>query len=117
MKNRRQGEFFALFSVSVGKYVYIETSSPRKPGENAQLVVTVPKNGKEACLSFYYHMYGATVGTLNVYSGRTKLVNISGDQGNYWKMMERKIYLDSTVSHNSCPLTLTVDSHARGLKL
>ena len=115
--NRRRVDFFAFFSVLVGKYVYIETSSPRKPGENAKLVVMVPKNGKEACLSFYYHMYGATVGTLNVYSGSTKLVNISGDQGNYWKMMERNIYLDSTVSHNPCPLTLTVDSHAKGLKL
>ena len=93
--------------------MYIETSSPRKPGENAKLVVTVPKNGRPACLSFYYHMYGATVGALNVYSGSTKLVNISGNQGNYWKMMERNIYLDSMVSHNSCLLNFTVDSHAK----
>ena len=49
--------------------MYIEASSPRKAGETVKLVVIVPNNGNPACLSFYYHMYGASAGTLNVYSG------------------------------------------------
>ena len=80
--------------------MYIETSSPRKPGENAKLVVTVPNNGKDACLSFYYHMYGDTVGTLNVYSGNSKIFNISGNQSNSWEIVERNVRLESKVSQN-----------------
>jgi len=80
--------------------MYIETSSPRKPGENAKLVVTVPNNGKEACLSFYHHMYGDTVGTLNVYSGNSKIFNISGNQSNSWEIVERNVRLESKVSQN-----------------
>ena len=78
--------------------MYIEASWPRKPGEIAHLSAAVSNNGKQACLSFYYHMYGATIGTLYVYSGSSKVFHISGNQGNYWKMVERNIYLDSTVS-------------------
>jgi len=78
--------------------MYIETSSPRKPGENAKLVVTVPSDGKEACLSFYYHMYGDTVGTLNVYSGNNKVFNASGNQSNSWKIVERNVRLEGVVS-------------------
>ena len=80
--------------------MYIETSSPRKPGENAKLVVTVPNNRKEACLSFYHHMYGDTVGTLNVYSGNSKIFNISGNQSNSWEIVERNVRLESKVSQN-----------------
>ena len=78
--------------------MYIETSSPRKPGEKAKLVVTVPSNRIKACLIFYYHMYGATTGTLNVYSGNIKVFNISGNQGNNWTRVEINIYLETSVS-------------------
>lgn len=80
--------------------MYIETSSPRKHGERANLTVAVPNmyNGEKTCLSFYYHMYGTTVQTLMVYSGRKEVFNISGNQENKWKMMQRNLYLDSSVS-------------------
>ena len=78
--------------------MYIETSSPRKPGEKAKLVVSVPSNGIKACLTFYCHMYGATAGTLNVYSGNNKVFNISGNQGNNWMKVEISIYLNTSVS-------------------
>jgi len=78
--------------------MYIETSSPRKPGENAKLVLTVPNSGNQSCLSFYYHMYGASAGTLNVYSGNIKVFSISGDQGDNWLMVGRNLYLDGVVS-------------------
>ncbi|KAM7428099.1 hypothetical protein ABFA07_020874 [Porites harrisoni] len=80
-----------------GKYMYIETSSPRRPGDKAKLVVTVPNNGEASCLSFYYHMYGATVGTLNVYSGNSKVFNISGYQSNNWITVERNVILNGLV--------------------
>ena len=80
--------------------MYIETSSPRKPGEKASLNVAVPYNGRRACISFYYHLYGATVGTLNVYSGNNKVFNISGNRGNNWKKVEINVRLSSSVSRN-----------------
>ena len=80
-----------------GKYMYIETSSPRRPGDKAKLVFTIPNNGEMSCLSFYYHMYGASVGTLNVYNGNSKVFNISGQQSNYWIMVERSIILNGLV--------------------
>ena len=78
--------------------MYIEASYPRKPGEVAKLVVTVPNNGNESCLSFYYHMYGTSAGTLNVYSGNTKVFSPSGNKGDYWLIMEANLYLDGVVS-------------------
>ncbi|CAH3182988.1 unnamed protein product [Porites lobata] len=80
-----------------GNYMYIETSSPRRPGDKAKLVLTIPNNGEMSCLSFYYHMYGASVGTLNVYSGNSKVFNISGQQSNYWIVVERNIILNEVV--------------------
>jgi len=79
--------------------MYIEASYPRKPGEIAKLVVTVPNNGNRSCLSFYYHMYGTSVGTLNVYSGNIKVFSVSGNQGDNWLMVERNLYLDGVVSN------------------
>ena len=78
--------------------MYIEASSPKKPGEIAKLVVTVPNKGNQLCLSFYYHMYGATAGTLNVYSDNTKVFTMSGNQGNNWVMAQRKLHLFGVVS-------------------
>ena len=77
--------------------MYIGKSSPRRPGDKAKLVLTVPNNGETSCLSFYYHMYGATVGTLNVYSGNSKVFYISGNQSNNWIMVERNIILNGLV--------------------
>jgi len=84
--------------------MFIEASSPRKPGEIAKLVVTVPNNGNQSCLSFYYHMYGASAGTLNVYSGSSKVLSASGNKGDNWLMMSENIYLDGVVS-KILPLT------------
>ena len=77
--------------------MYIETSSPRRPGDKAKLILTVPNNGEMSCLSFYYHMYGATVETLNVFSGNSKVFNNSGHQSTNWIMVERNIILNGVV--------------------
>ena len=70
---------------STGKYAYIETSSPRVQGDNAKLVKSSLSFKTKKCLSFNYHMYGNTMGTLNVYVGQKKIFTKSGDQGNQWK--------------------------------
>lgn len=77
-------------SFYLGKYMYIETSSPRQSGDNAKLVFKRSVSGM-LCLKFFYHMYGSTMGTLNVYSGSKKIFTKSGDQGNKWEKVERSI--------------------------
>ncbi|XP_015206051.1 MAM domain-containing glycosylphosphatidylinositol anchor protein 2 isoform X3 [Lepisosteus oculatus] len=83
-----------------GFYMYIETSRPRREGEKARLLTPIfnvaPKNPYGAtnsayCFSFYYHMYGRHIGTLNAYlrlKGQTSLESpmwtLSGNQGERW---------------------------------
>lgn len=71
--------------------MFIETSYPRKRGDRARFEseVFTPTTGKGRCLSFWYHMKGGHIGTLNVYmrvygQSETKLWSITGDQGDKW---------------------------------
>ncbi|CAB3984307.1 MAM and LDL-receptor class A domain-containing 1-like isoform X1 [Paramuricea clavata] len=76
-----------------GKYVYIETSSPRVQGDKAYLVS--PQVNGNQCLKFSYHMHGASMGSLIVYQNignrMVELFNKSGDQGNQWNKAEVQI--------------------------
>ncbi|XP_078351318.1 MAM and LDL-receptor class A domain-containing protein 1-like [Oculina patagonica] len=81
-----------------GYYMYIETSSPRVTGDNAKLELSVSGSGELACLEFYYHMYGVTMGTLNVFSGNVTVFSVSGNHGGIWIMAKRNIYLNKTVT-------------------
>lgn len=76
-----------------GHYMYIESSAPRRRGDAARLWTPKfnPKAGQ--CISFWYHMFGRTMGTLNVYaadmSATTPVIgspiwSLSGNQGNIW---------------------------------
>ncbi|XP_044181061.1 MAM and LDL-receptor class A domain-containing protein 1-like isoform X3 [Acropora millepora] len=80
-----------------GYYMYIEASPPRREGDNAKLVLSLPGNGKMGCLSFYYHMYGENMGTLNVFIGNKKVFSESGDHGNTWIKADRTIVLGNNV--------------------
>ena len=80
--------------------MYIEASSPRVADDNAKLELSVAGNGEVSCLTFYYHMYGHTMGTLKVFSGMTVVFSTSGNHGYYWIKAEITIYLDNTVSLN-----------------
>jgi hypothetical protein len=53
---------------SIGKFVYIESASPRQRGDLAILRTPwlSPTDSTGFCLSFYYHMFGATIGNLNL---------------------------------------------------
>lgn len=86
--------------MSTGYYMYIETSSPRVFGDVAKLTFSVPDNKQLSCLMFYYHMYGVTIGALNVFSGSSVVFEASGNHGNSWKEAKIDIYLDSDVSFN-----------------
>ena len=70
-----------------GSYYYYETSgSPASPitmtSECLDLsALTNP------CLTFNYHMYGATMGTLDVLVNDSIEWTLSGDQGDVWNMV------------------------------
>ncbi|MGH0190113.1 UNVERIFIED_CONTAM: hypothetical protein FKN15_042672 [Acipenser sinensis] len=88
--------------------MYIETSRPRLEGEKARLMTptfnVAPKNPYGAtnsayCFSFYYHMYGKHIGTLNAYlrlKGQTTVDSpvwaLSGNQGEHWRLATANIH-------------------------
>ncbi|XP_078483559.1 MAM and LDL-receptor class A domain-containing protein 1-like isoform X2 [Ciona intestinalis] len=73
-----------------GKYMFIETSNPRLEGDRALLQSDqkLKTTGSGDCLSFFYHMYGSTIGTLNILVGDTNnnvvWWQLLGDQGQHW---------------------------------
>lgn len=77
-------------------YTYIESGSMDYL-ENALLVSNILQQGVKMCLSFYYHMYGSTIGTLEVIvisSGiKQTIFTRSGNQGNKW--YHKKLYIQS----------------------
>ena len=68
----------------LGYYMYIETSSPRVKGDNAKLKSPSLKFTGNMCLSFYYHMYGSDIGSLNVSINSKQVFSRSGNKGNQW---------------------------------
>ena len=77
--------------------MYIE-ATPQSYGDNAKLQLVVPRSNSSSCLTFFYHMYGSSMGTLNVFSGNAMIFTQSGDQGNYWKKVTRTVKLSDVVS-------------------
>ena len=84
--------------------MYIETSYTSY-GERAKLEFSVPSSyiGKLSCLKFYYHMYGETINTLNVYNGNTTIFTEWGNQGNAWLFAKITTKLESKVSFAVMP--------------
>ena len=71
--------------------MFIETSDPRVQGDNAFLMSPLlnKTNVEGMCFTFWYHMFGATIGTLKIYmdspmTGRKLVWALSGDKGNRW---------------------------------
>ena len=84
-------KYMCLFLL--GRYMYIEASYPRQPGQAARLfspLVTVSGSSTK-CLEFWYHMYGPHVGSLSVYTNTTAGIlstaiwSKNATQGNLWK--------------------------------
>ncbi|XP_071851180.1 MAM and LDL-receptor class A domain-containing protein 1-like isoform X5 [Apostichopus japonicus] len=60
-------------STNTGTYLYMESSPPRQEGDRARLASPVFDPSPQECqLRFYYHMYGAEIGRLAVYT-RTQI--------------------------------------------
>jgi len=76
-----------------GYYMYTETSSPRVAGDIALLDGPCFdfSGASSAMLEFWYHMYGASMGTLQVdvstnCTAWTNVFSLSGNKGNTWFM-------------------------------
>jgi hypothetical protein len=73
-----------------GFYIYIETSKSIKEGSKAQLVSEPSIEKNPGCISFWFYMYGSSIGSLNVYllsdNGKNKDIiwTLSGSTGNVW---------------------------------
>ena len=72
-------------------YIYTEASSPNYPNKIALLESPCfdLSNTNDAQLTFWYHMYGTSMGTLNVEVSEdcqnwTNVWSLSGNQGNTW---------------------------------
>ena len=57
-----------LLTHLTGQYLYIDSSLPSVKGNVAQIKSSLlpPAGEKGYCFSFWYHMFGATVGTLKM---------------------------------------------------
>jgi len=73
--------------------MYIETSAPRKQGDKARLLSEdfSPTTSRGRCVTFWYHMYGNTIGTLRLLvkigpgnQSETVIWELSGNFGDQW---------------------------------
>ena len=84
--------------------MYIESSFPRRNGDNARLTSPVVSVSGQTtkCLTFWYHMYGPHVDTLNVYANTTTLGpaiwSRNKTQGNAWKLAKVEITKNQSYS-------------------
>ncbi|KAI8477725.1 hypothetical protein Bbelb_445450, partial [Branchiostoma belcheri] len=76
-----------------GHYMYMETSSdgvPLSEGDAARLLSPRYPPTTSMCLTFFYHMYGANIGSLRVYVKQTGTLTLtwskSGSLGDMWYM-------------------------------
>ena len=72
--------------------MYMEASS-RQPGDYAKLNSPKLRFSGSMCLQFFYHMYGADMGTLTVNVNGDSVFNASGDEGDKWLKAEVNITL------------------------
>ncbi|XP_070151654.1 uncharacterized protein [Polyergus mexicanus] len=73
-----------------GHYLYIEASG-RLVNDTARIISPLYNSSltESGCFSFWYHMYGATIGSLNIYfkqedTASRLMFTKSGNQGNQW---------------------------------
>ena len=64
--------------------MYIEASSLHQPGDDAKLYSPPLKFSGIMCLEFYYCMFGAANGSLNVTINETVVFSASGDKEDIW---------------------------------
>ena len=80
---------FVLLFLSLGYYLYIEASTPRRQGDLAR--ISTPQyqaSTGSKCLQLWYHMYGTNIGSLTIFlqdtTGKHQVWQKSGNQVNLW---------------------------------
>ena len=78
----------------LGRYIYFESSSPVASGQQGIVESKTLSPTQAICMSFYYSMYGNTMGSLRVYikdmnnqhlqSNGRKVWEMTGNQGESW---------------------------------
>ncbi|XP_041824757.1 MAM and LDL-receptor class A domain-containing protein 1 [Melanotaenia boesemani] len=76
-----------------GHYLYLESSFPQAVGDTARIIGPLLSSRSSECkMRFYFHMSGDGIGTLSVFTETEGhlhlLMNLTGEQGNYWQMKE-----------------------------
>ena len=94
--------------------MYIEASSPRQPGDNAKLYSPPLKFLGNMCLQFYYHMFGATTGSLKVSINERQVFSESGDKGLSWNKVS--INVSAIVGSHRVSNIFVFFLNLRGLK-
>ncbi|XP_066269276.1 uncharacterized protein [Branchiostoma lanceolatum] len=83
------------YGTDEGKYMFIETSAPRRHGDVARLWSPTLPGEDFSCLQFYYHMYGNHIETLNVFATTradgeavlgAPIWTLTAEQGNQWQI-------------------------------
>ena len=85
--------------LATGRYIYLEATGIYRGTTSRLISATVYPSGP-SCLTFWYHMYGSGMGTLNIVipwsDGDEQLWSRSGDQGDQWIQS----LVDITISEN-----------------
>ncbi|XP_069366962.1 MAM and LDL-receptor class A domain-containing protein 2 [Paralichthys olivaceus] len=84
-----------------GKYLHIKSSTPSVKGNVAQIksALLPPAGQKGYCLTFWYHMFGATVGSLKLFLHsadplkKTLVWQKSRNQGDEWLLVQTAVLL------------------------
>ena len=88
----------------VGHYAYIETSYPRVTGDRAWMISDIFKVNPDYnwCLTFWVHMYGDSVGYLNIFKvtdflkptadkSYSRIFRLTGNHGDNWIYQQLQI--------------------------
>ena len=99
------------------KYMFIEASSPRVPGDAARLKSVGVNLKSGATLSFQYHMLGGSVGTLTVsvmQSGVAQVIFTKGGNSvdNTWRTAE--VLLDQFGFSSTTSAEITIEATVAG---
>ncbi|XP_078671849.1 MAM and LDL-receptor class A domain-containing protein 2-like [Branchiostoma floridae x Branchiostoma belcheri] len=86
-------------TTGTGSYAYIG-STGGSSGDKARLLSPSLPTTAASCLQFWYYMSGAGVASLNVYTRQQQqpdvlVTNITGDQGDQWRMKEVELVSSS----------------------
>ncbi|XP_062336134.1 MAM and LDL-receptor class A domain-containing protein 1 [Osmerus eperlanus] len=97
-----------------GHYLYLETSFPQAVGDSARITGPLLSHRSKQCkIRFYLHMSGVGIGSLHVLQVTSSppllLLNLTGDQGNYWQRREIalashvdfRVMFEGTVGHTA----------------